>query len=111
MARSGASITNAFVHIGLIHLLFNMWCLWYLGELAENIFGQWTTVAIYLLTAITSSILSVAWRPMMISAGASGAIFGLAGAIIVALRVGDHGCRSRCAAPSPIRRSSSRSTT
>lgn len=96
-------VTNAFVHIGLIHILFNMWCLWYLGELAENIFGQWTTVAIYVLTAITSSILSVAWKPMVISAGASGAIFGLAGAIIIALRVGEHGIAQ------PVRRAISNS--
>ena len=83
-------VTSAFVHIGIIHLGFNMWCLWYLAELSENLFGGWTTVAIYLLTAMTSSLLSVIWRPVAVSAGASGAIFGLAGAIIVGLRVGEH---------------------
>lgn len=83
-------VSSAFVHIGLIHLAFNMWCLWYLAELSENIFGGWTTFAIYILTAMTSSLLSLVWRPNAISAGASGAIFGLAGAIITALRVGNH---------------------
>ncbi|MEO8725316.1 MAG: rhomboid family intramembrane serine protease, partial [Acidobacteriaceae bacterium] len=83
-------VTSAFVHIGLIHIAFNMWCLWYLAELSETIFGGWTTVAIYILTAMTSALLSVMWHPMVTSAGASGAIFGLAGAIIIALRIGNH---------------------
>jgi membrane associated rhomboid family serine protease len=67
-----------------------MWCLWYLAELSENLFGAWTTVAIYLLTAITSSLLGVLWTPSAPIAGASGAIFGIAGAVITALRVGNH---------------------
>ena len=34
-----------YVHVGLLHLLLNMWCLWNLGHLAEHIFGRWTFVA------------------------------------------------------------------
>ena len=96
-------ITAGFVHIGIIHIAFNMWCLWYLAELSEFIFGGWTTVAIYVLTAITSSMLSLFLHPQIISAGASGAIFGIAGAIIIALRVGHH------TVPEPVRRAISNS--
>lgn len=91
-------VSNAFVHIGLMHLALNMYCLWYLAELSENIFGAWTTFALYLLTAVSSSLLSIVWRPQVFSAGASGAIFGLAGAVITGLRVGHHRI------PQPVRR-------
>jgi rhomboid protease GluP len=75
-------ITSAFVHIGLLHLLFNMWCLWRLGFLAELIFGRGKYLAIYLVCAVVSAMASIAWRPMAASAGASGAIFGIAGALL-----------------------------
>ena len=75
-------LTSAFVHIGLLHLLFNMWCLRQLGQLAEVIYGRWKFLAIYLICAVFSGVASIAWQPRSISAGASGAIFGVAGALL-----------------------------
>lgn len=74
--------TSAFVHIGLLHLLFNMWCLWQIGRLAESIYGRIRYLSIYLICVAFSGVTSIAWRPHSISAGASGAIFGIAGALL-----------------------------
>lgn len=82
-------LTAIFVHIGLIHIAFNMWCLWDLGMLAEGLYGRWTFASIYLLTGIAASLTSVAWSPLRISAGASGAIFGIAGALIASFKLGE----------------------
>lgn len=75
-------LTYAFVHVGLLHLLFNMWCLWRLGFLAELIFGRVKYLVIYLVCGVFAGMASLAWRPHAISAGASGAIFGIAGALL-----------------------------
>lgn len=77
-----------FVHIGLVHLLINEWCLWDLGFMAEQLYGPRTFAAVYLLSGITGSIVSVAYNPEVVSAGASGAIFGIAGALITTLHFG-----------------------
>lgn len=82
-------LTCVFVHGGLLHIGFNMWCLWYLGELCESLYGRWTYAAIYLICGVGSSLASAAWHPFIPSVGASGAIFGLAGALITALKLGE----------------------
>jgi rhomboid protease GluP len=82
-------LTNIFVHGGIIHIAFNMWCLWNLGELCEALYGRWTYLTIYLICGIGASLLSVAWRFGGSSVGASGAIFGLAGALIAAFKLGE----------------------
>jgi membrane associated rhomboid family serine protease len=82
-------LTCVFVHGGLIHIAFNMWCLWNLGALAESLYGRWTYAAIYLVCGIGSSLASVFWHPYVPSVGASGAIFGLAGALIAAFKLGE----------------------
>jgi rhomboid protease GluP len=82
-------LTCVFVHGGIIHIAFNMWCLWNLGALAESLYGRWTYAAIYLLCGVGSSLASVAWHPAVPSVGASGAIFGLAGALIAAFKLGE----------------------
>jgi membrane associated rhomboid family serine protease/Flp pilus assembly protein TadD len=82
------AISCAFVHIGIIHLLLNMWCLWNLGRLMERFLGPVVTIAAYLLTALGASTLSLAWNPMRESAGASGAIFGITGVLISVLYFG-----------------------
>jgi membrane associated rhomboid family serine protease/Flp pilus assembly protein TadD len=74
-------LSSVFVHIGVVHLLLNMWCLWSLGRLAERMFGNWTFLAIYLLSGLGGSLASVLWNPSIVSAGASGAVFGVAGAL------------------------------
>jgi rhomboid protease GluP len=82
-------LTNVFVHGGLFHIAFNMWCLWNLGALCESLYGRWTYGAIYLLCGVGASLASAAWHPYVPSVGASGAIFGLAGALIAAFKLGE----------------------
>ena len=82
-------LTNVFVHGGLLHIAFNMWCLWNLGQLCESLYGRWTYAAIYLICGLGASLASAAWHPYVPSVGASGAIFGLAGALITALKLGE----------------------
>ena len=74
-------ITSAFIHIGILHLGFNMYALWTLGPLAEEIFGHWRFLTIYLLSAVGGATASYLFSPDL-SAGASGAIFGLLGALL-----------------------------
>ncbi len=83
-------VTSCFVHFGIMHIGFNMWCLWSLGELAERLYGRVTFAVLYLLCGIGGSLGSIAWHSMpVVSAGASGAIFGIAGAIIASLKLGN----------------------
>lgn len=81
-------LTAMFVHIGLVHLLINEWCLWDLGYMAEHLYGPRTFFAVYILSGLTGSLVSVAYNPATVSAGASGAIFGIAGALITTLYFG-----------------------
>jgi rhomboid protease GluP len=81
-------LTSNYVHIGIFHIFFNMWCLWDLGRMSEKIFGRWTYLLIYTACGIAGSFASLWLHPMVVGAGASGAIFGLAGALITALYVG-----------------------
>jgi rhomboid protease GluP len=82
-------LSCVFVHIGIIHIALNMWCLWGLGRLAEAIYDHWTFAAVYLITGVSASVASLAWNPDGISAGASGAIFGIAGALIASFYLGE----------------------
>ncbi|WP_260703749.1 rhomboid family intramembrane serine protease [Edaphobacter flagellatus] len=83
-------LTATFVHVGLIHLLTNMWCLWNLGLLGEPLLGPWGMVAVYMLTGIAGNLLSLGVNVVLhdfvsVGAGASGAVFGIAGILIVLL--------------------------
>jgi rhomboid protease GluP len=80
--------TSNYVHIGFLHIALNMWCLWSLGVLAERVFDRWTYFMTYTCCGIAGSLASLAHNPAGTSAGASGAIFGLAGALISALYLG-----------------------
>jgi rhomboid protease GluP len=81
-------LTSMFLHIGIVHLAVNMWCLWDLGSLAEHIYGRFTFLAIYIATGLSGAILGLAWHPFVVVAGASGAIFGVAGALIACFYFG-----------------------
>ena len=74
-------ITSAFLHIGITHLVFNMYALYVIGSQIENFFGKAKYILIYLGSAIFASILSICFSNSL-SAGASGAIFGLLGAML-----------------------------
>ncbi len=82
-------LTYMFLHGGLFHIAMNMWCLWNLGTLCESLYGRWTYAAIYLVTGVAGGLASVAWNPGVLSVGASGAIFGLAGALIASFYLGE----------------------
>lgn len=75
-------MTCAFVHIGLFHIALNMWCLWDAGHLAERLFGNEAFFTLYLLSALGGSIGSILWNPLVVSAGASGAVFGVYGGLL-----------------------------
>jgi rhomboid protease GluP len=86
-------VTSIFVHFGWIHIATNMWCLWNLGLLGEPLLGEFGIVAAYVLTGVAGNLLSVTFnqRPPgpeggVLSAGASGAVFGLAGVLLMVLR-------------------------
>src|ERR1700678_4170692 len=91
-------VTAMFVHVGILHLATNMWCLWNLGLLAEPLMGSVGVLAVYLLTGAAGNLLStdINWLwPIRdgaggvffpAGAGASGAVFGIAGALIVLLK-------------------------
>ena len=81
-------LTSNYVHIGFVHLAVNMWSLWQLGRLAERIFGGLAYALVYSATGIAASLASLLWNPMRISAGASGALFGIVGGLIAALYLG-----------------------
>lgn len=75
-------VTSMFVHIGGLHLLLNGLCLWQLGVLAESLFGPARLAALYLLSGLGGGLVSLTVHPLIVSAGASGAIFGIAGALL-----------------------------
>ena len=75
-------ISNTFLHIGSFHFLLNMGILFILGNLLEGLYGRFRYVILYLVSAIGGSLASLLFVPVAIGAGASGAIFGLMGAIV-----------------------------
>ena len=82
-------LASMFIHFGIIHLAFNMWCLWDLGRTAEMIFGKRTFLLTYLASGICGAYLSLLWNPVRNSAGASGAICGVIGMLIAAFKFGN----------------------
>jgi rhomboid protease GluP len=82
-------ITAGFIHDGIMHLAFNMWCLWSLGQLSERLFGKWQTFCIYMLAGVGGALLSIAHNVQTNEVGASGAIFGIAGALLAGIKFGN----------------------
>jgi len=81
-------LTSTYVHFGLIHIATNLWGLWVLGDLAERIFDRWVYLTMYTCCGLAGSLAAAWWNPMTGTVGASGAIFGIAGALISALYLG-----------------------
>jgi membrane associated rhomboid family serine protease len=75
-------VTNTFVHIGITHLLVNMFALFVIGRFTERLFGNAGFLVLYLLGGIAASLTSLSIHPTIVSAGASGAIFALYGGLI-----------------------------
>jgi membrane associated rhomboid family serine protease len=76
-------ITPIFIHIGLLHLFFNSYALWAVGQQVEKLYGPARFVILYILTGVAGVLGSYFYHPDAVSAGASGAIFGLFGVLLV----------------------------
>jgi membrane associated rhomboid family serine protease len=74
-------LTAAFVHIGLLHLVVNMYALRVLGPMTERMYGHWRFLLVYLIAAVGGSAVGIFFQSSSGMAGASGAICGLLGAI------------------------------
>ena len=74
--------TSMFLHSDIFHIAFNMYALYILGTQAEGFFGKAKFLAIYLLSGLSGSLLSILFNLETISIGASGAIFGVLGALL-----------------------------
>ncbi len=74
-------VTAVFLHAGLMHIGFNLWCLFDLGPAVESLFTTPKFIFIYLVTGVFGFVLSLWWNPGL-SIGASGAILGLIGVLI-----------------------------
>lgn len=81
--RIGAAM---FIHFGILHLGVNSFALWDVGQLVERMYGPWRLLGIYLMSGLVGNILSLDVQGNdAVSGGASGAIFGLLGALIIFL--------------------------
>jgi membrane associated rhomboid family serine protease len=80
-------ITSGFMHYGFLHLLFNMYALYILGSLLEPVVGRLRFALIYFISLIAGSVGALILDPNALTAGASGAVFGLMGATVL---VGRH---------------------
>ncbi|WP_457099799.1 rhomboid family intramembrane serine protease [Microbacterium sp. P5_E9] len=76
-------LTSVFVHDGIFHIGFNMLALWMIGRSLEPLLGRWRFVVLYLLSGIGGSVAVALLAPGVWVVGASGAIFGLFGALLV----------------------------
>ncbi|MBY0358847.1 MAG: rhomboid family intramembrane serine protease [Candidatus Obscuribacterales bacterium] len=78
-------LTSIFVHAGLLHIGFNMYALWTIGVPVCSKFGWAKFLTIYLLSGLAGALATMVWNPTQISVGASGAIFGVCGALLTVL--------------------------
>jgi rhomboid protease GluP len=79
-------LSAVFVHFSLIHIAVNMWALWDVGRMMERVLGRWRFVVLYLGAGVVGNLVSLAMHGQpRVSGGASGAIFGLYGALLAFL--------------------------
>ncbi len=80
------TFTSMFVHIGIIHIAMNMYILWDVGRILERLYGTSKFLVIYLLAGLGGAVASLYFNPNVLSAGASGAVFGAFGALLAIFR-------------------------
>lgn len=86
------AITTGFLHAGILHLLLNMYALWLIGPFLEQLLGRWRFISLYFLSLFGGTVAVVlfssptndSWWGWVV--GASGAVFGLFGAVFLVLR-------------------------
>lgn len=83
-------LSAAFLHWNFAHIVLNMWTLWHAGRLTERLYGSAPFLGIYLAAGILGNLASTAWNPAVVTAGASGAVFGVLGAFLAYL-LREHG--------------------
>ena len=94
MTHPWTVLTGAFLHGGIMHILFNMLSLYWVGRAIEPVMGWWRFLTVYLVSALGGSAFIIAWcliQPSEIyvsTVGASAAVFGLFGAVFVLQRLG-----------------------
>ena len=91
-------ITPMFIHIGMLHFIFNSYALWIVGPQVEKLYGTARFVILFVLTGVAGVYASYYYHPETPSAGASGAIFGLFGVLLV------FGIRYRNSIPAAFKR-------
>jgi membrane associated rhomboid family serine protease len=75
-------VTSGFLHESFLHILMNMWSLWFVGRSLEPAIGRWNFAGIYMASLLAGSFGSLVFSPDIATLGASGAIFGVFGALI-----------------------------
>lgn len=80
-SQSWRLLAAMFVHIGLQHFVLNMVTLYFLGRIAEDLFGSKPFLALYLLSGLMGNLFVLVFSPLAVAAGASTALFGIFGAI------------------------------
>ena len=85
-------VTGAFLHGGLAHIALNMFALYQLGSFVEAAIGPWRMLAIYAISLVGGGLAITYFAPHDVTVGASGAIFGLFGALLaIGVRMGKRG--------------------
>ena len=84
-------LTVLFVHAGIAHLVMNMVSLWLAGTFLEPVLGTRRFLLLYLVCGLLASLVSVAYAPLPVKVGASGAIFGLWGGLLATTFFTDKG--------------------
>jgi membrane associated rhomboid family serine protease len=82
-------VTPMFLHYGPLHLAMNMYSLFFAGTILETVIGRWRFVVLYLVSGVAGSAGAFLWSPNAIGVGASGAIFGVLGALYALERRGN----------------------
>ena len=74
-------VTGTFLHAGITHIALNMLSLYLVGKVTETLLGRWEYLGLYLTSGIVGATVSTAIHPEGLTVGASGAIFGIFGAV------------------------------
>jgi membrane associated rhomboid family serine protease len=82
-------VTSMFLHGGYLHIALNMYSLYYVGSILEITVGRWQFLLLYLGSGIAGSAGAILWSPLSPTVGASGAIFGILGALFILERRGN----------------------